>query len=362
MWSMPHDASPLAGDLPAHTRAAVWTGDGHVEVRSLPVGSLSEGETLVAIDLATVCGSDRHTVSGRRAQPCPSILGHESVGRVAATRGIVRDVDGGLVRVGDRVIWSVTLPCGRCDRCTNGLTAKCRTLRKTGHEALDSSWPLSGGYAQHLTLPAGMPIARVPADVPDALAAPAACATATVAAAAERAGDIRGQRVAIIGAGMLGLTAAALAARSGASEVICVDPNGERRLLAASFGATHAAPSADDIDDVDVLFEFSGSTAALQSALDALAIGGVAVLAGSIAPDGNLTVTPEAIVRRHLTIRGQHNYEPRHLREALALLVATGDTHPWAELVAPPRPLAELPQLLVSPPGASPRYSVAPFA
>ncbi|MGB4780216.1 zinc-binding dehydrogenase [Microbacterium sp.] len=352
----------LEGTAPSQTLAAVWNGGDDIEVRHFAVPELSEGEVLVEIDLATVCGSDRHTVSGRRVQPSPSILGHETVGRVIAKRGDIRAVDGAQLHINDRVIWSVTLPCGECDRCEAGITAKCRKLLKAGHESLDSGWALSGGYAQHVLLPAGMPIAVVSDGVPDELAAPAACATATVMAVIERAGDLQGRRVAVIGAGMLGLTAAAAAATAGARSVTSIDISAERRELAQQFGATHAVGSLAEIDEIDVLLEFSGSTRALQQGLALLSIGGVAVLAGAVAPDGNLEISPEYIVRSHLSIRGQHNYEPRHLGGALDFLAATADLYPWGELVAAPRPLSAIRDLLINVPGPTPRYAVAPAA
>jgi putative phosphonate catabolism associated alcohol dehydrogenase len=353
-------ASSTEGTVPAETLAAVWRGGDQVDLEAFPVPSLEHGEVLVSVDLATVCGSDRHTVSGRRAQPCPSILGHETVGTVLAKRGRIQTVDGHELRIGQRVIWSVTLPCGNCDRCLTGITAKCRHLRKAGHEALDSGWALSGGYAQHVLLPRGMPIAVVDDELPDQLAAPAACATATVMAVVERAGELRGRRVAVIGAGMLGLTAVAATASAGADAVISIDVSPERRVLAERFGATRTVADLTDVDGIDVLLEFSGSTVALQQALTPLDVGGVAVLAGSVAPDGLLEISPEFIVRSHISVRGQHNYEPRHLGAALRFLGRTSQTYPWAELVAAPRPLSEIRELLITTPGPTPRYCVAP--
>lgn len=348
--------------MPQTTQAAVWHGGSTVTIEELPVPPLQSGEVLVEITLATVCGSDRHTVNGRRAQPHPSVLGHEAVGRIVALEGAVHTVDGEALRIGDRVIWSVTLPCGQCDRCQSGLTAKCRTLKKTGHEAMDSGWALSGGYAHHILLPRGMPIARVYDALSDVLAAPAACATATVMAVIERAGELRGRRIAVVGAGMLGLTATAASASAGARDVVAVDPDAGRRALAERFGAGSTVADTADLADVDVLLEFSGSTAATQEALARLTIGGVAVLAGAVAPGGDLAISPEYLVRNQLSLRGQHNYEPRHLSAALRFLGATAGDYPWEELVAPPQPLTAIHALLTGLPGPLPRYSVAPSA
>ena len=171
-------------------RAQVWTaGAGFSDVAFAPEDA--GGWPLVAIDLASVCGSDAHTVLGRRASPSPSILGHEAVGRVVALGDAPRrDVAGRPLAVGDRVVWSVTASCGACDRCAAGLTAKCRHVLKVGHEATTSGWPLSGGYATHLALHPGLAVVRVPDGVADGPAAMASCALATVMACLEAAGDL----------------------------------------------------------------------------------------------------------------------------------------------------------------------------
>jgi len=301
-------------------------------------------------------------VSGRRVQPCPSILGHETVGRIVAfgDGAAMHSVDGRTLQLGQRVIWSETLPCGACDRCLAGVTAKCRTVRKVGHEAFDSGWALSGGYAEHVLLPRGMPIALVDDAVTDAVAAPAACATATVMAVIERAMPLTGKRVVVIGAGMLGLTALAAAAAADAASVTAVDPAAERRELAKHFGATVVVASIAEVDQCDVLIELSGKAAALQDGVRKLDVQGVAVFAGSVAPDGDIAVDPESVVRRHLSFFGLHNYEPRHLIQALDFLERTNGRFPWADLVADPVPLDEISGLLTGAPGPKPRYSIAP--
>ena len=345
-------------ERPDNTVAAVWRGGDDITLESVPVPALGSGDVLVRVRFATVCGSDRHTVSGRRSQPCPSILGHETVGEIVAIGERAYALDGSRLRAEQRVIWSVTLPCGVCDRCRRGITAKCRAVRKAGHEALDSDWGLSGGYARHVLLPRGLPIAVVGDELSDALAAPAACATATVMAVIERAGSLAGRHVVVVGAGMLGLTAVAAAAEAGAAALTVVDPSSARRELARQFGATEVRSAASEMVASDVLLEFSGSSAALQDGLATLEIQGVAVLAGSVAPNGTIAVDPESVVRRQLSIHGVHNYEPRHLTAALDFLQQTRDRFPWADLVAEPKPLEDIADLLRKPAGPVPREAI----
>lgn len=330
------------------TRAAVWTRDG-IDVRDVAIPNLEPGELLVQITLATVCGSDLHTVSGRRSAPCPSILGHEAVGRVVAVGG-----GAGPASVGDRIVWSVTVPCGRCARCAIGFTAKCTDVRKVGHERAEGRWVLSGSYAEHIVLPFGTAIAHVPDSMPDAVAAPAACATATVMATLDAAGALEDRRVLIVGAGMLGVTAAAAARERGAS-VRVIDRDSGRQDQARAFGAVD-----DDGDHVDVAIDFSGASSAVQAALSRLDTGGRLVLAGSVAPGPPIAIDPETVVRQWLTITGVHNYEPRHLAQAVTFLDATRESYPWAKLVDAPVPLDQLGRVLKPAPPGILRSSVAP--
>lgn len=329
------------------TRAAVWTGDG-VDIREVDIPDLGDGETLVRVELATVCGSDLHTVAGRRAGSCPSILGHEAVGHVIA-------VGSGSDRTaGERVVWSVTVVCGRCARCRAGRSAKCCRVRKVGHEPFDGDWPLSGTYADHIVLPGGTTIVPVPAQLPAAVAAPAGCATATVMATLEAAGDLAGRRVLICGAGMLGVTAVAACVDAGA-DVRVSDIDSRRLRVAQLFGGTP-----DDGGLVDAAIDFTGSSAVVGDAVARLDVGGVLVLAGSVLPGPPVPLAPETVVRQWLTITGVHNYEPHHLVEAVEFLSRTRDAYPWPAVVAEPVDLVAVTEALVAPPDGMLRASVAP--
>ena len=333
---------------PGMTTAAVWTGGASITLEQVAVPPLREGETLVRVRLATVCGSDLHTVTGRRPAPCPSVLGHEAVGDVIAVG------PGAPAEPGQRIVWSVTVSCGECPRCRSGRSAKCTAVRKTGHEPFDGQWPLSGSYARHIVLPRGTTISVVPTRMPDAVAAPAACATATVMATMEAAGSLAGKRVLIGGAGMLGLTAVVACLDAGA-HVEAIDSDPDRLALAVEFGAVSGTD-----EPVDVAIDYTGSSDAVGAALARLDIGGVLVLAGSVTPGPPLPVDPESVVRCWLTITGVHNYEPRHLHQAVRFLDRTLARHPWHRLVAPPVPLAELAAALRPPPTRTLRTAVAP--
>lgn len=147
---------------------------------------LLPGEVLVRVCAATVCGSDVHTIEGRRVDPAaPLVLGHEGMGVVEAVAPPSPD----FVSVGARVTWGVATSCGACLPCAAwGVPQKCATVRKVGHAPFSAPGArpiegLSGTYATHIVLPPGTPFAPLPPGLPDAAAAPANCALATVFAA-----------------------------------------------------------------------------------------------------------------------------------------------------------------------------------
>jgi putative phosphonate catabolism associated alcohol dehydrogenase len=262
-------------------------------------------------------------------------------------------------------------------RCRRGLPQKCLSLQKYGHERMRRGWELSGGFATHAHILDGTPLVGVPDEIPAEVLAPTSCATATVAAALEAASAIvslDGALVLIAGAGMLGLTAAAMAVEGGA-RVVVSDPLPERRETALAFGASgvadpRAAPgSPAGLAAVlakaggrspapTIALELSGHPTAVRSLFDAVDVGGVLVLVGSVSPGPHLDIAPEQLVRRLLTIRGVHNYAPRHLEQAVRFLVDAWARYPFAEQVGETFALADVDAALAA--TGHPRVAVRP--
>ncbi len=334
--------------MPKPSLAAIFTGtDKPLEMQSFPVPNLKPEELLVRVTCCTICGSDLHTYEGRRATPLPTILGHEILGEIVALPKVSPcDVSGNMLSIGDRVTWSIAASCNQCFYCTHGLPAKCEQLFKYGHEAVCDEHPLSGGLAEYCHLAAGTAVVRIPASLPDAVACPANCATATVVAALRVGEGCENETVLIQGAGMLGLSATALMAIRGAKNIIVSDVNPKRLEQAALFGATHTVLVATSDEDlialvkqttdgrgVDLAIELSGAASSIQSGLRSLRIGGRYVLVGSVFPAPDVPVSAEWIVRRWLTIRGVHNYAPQDLSDAVNFLEEAHTHYPLETLV-----------------------------
>jgi alcohol dehydrogenase len=353
-------------------RAAVFRGVGlPFERVEWPLPRPRGTEVLVEVVACTLCGSDLHSIHGRRSTPVPTILGHEILGRVVVFGPDARRADaaGQPLGEGDRVTWAIVASCGDCFYCARDLPQKCEHGFKYGHEMIRPGRELSGGLADHCLLAPGTAIFRVPDEIPDEVACPSSCATATVAAALEAAGPIAGRSVLVLGAGMLGVTAAAWSRALGASDVIACDRDPDRLAAAVAFGVTEtSSPSqlaevvagATGGRGVDVALEMSGAPESIEGAQPLLRTGGTLVLIGSVFPTSPVPIVPERLVRGCLTVRGVHNYAPRHLHAALAFLAAHPQ-YPFGSLVDSWRPLDDLDALVASapPPGAL-RFGIRP--
>jgi alcohol dehydrogenase len=340
--------------IPATSTAAVFREVGKpLSLEKFPIPQLRGGEVLARILCATICGSDLHSYYGRRPSPKPSVLGHEMVAEIQAVgpEG-ARDFNGNPLKIGDRITWSMVWSCGRCFFCRHGLRPKCEKLMKFGHAELTPDWSLSGGMAEHCHLPGGTAIFRVPENVPDAVATPSNCATATVAAAFRHAGSVDGQCVVIHGAGMLGQTACAMASLGGAAHVVVIEPDPARREKALQFGATEAIDSGlaeaeilarikklTEDRGADVGLEFSGHPGAVELGIRLLRPGGRLILAGSTFPQRPLRIDGEDLVRRLIQLIGVYNYLPEDLESALRFLSESVDSFPFETLVGRRFPL-----------------------
>lgn len=331
----------------AYARSLVFLGRGRsppfvTESTRLPA-HLSPGQVLVKVELATICGSDLHTLAGTRTTDHPCVLGHEGSGVVAASarEGVL---------AGERVTWGVCASCGKCLQCSLGLENKCKDLLKCGHTVMTSA-PLFGTYSTHTLCPAGTPVVSLPPALTPELAAPINCALATMVNAVSKLPPLPppghpGASVALVqGAGMLGMYASALLRELGFSKVLCVDVNRLRLTRVVEFGATPVHPDQEEemisTGSVDAVFEVCGNKEVVSQGVRALREGGTYVLVGLVHPDSHLLVTAQALILKCLTVVGVHNYSTRHLHEAVAFLAQHHNRYPFASLLGPTYPLSD---------------------
>lgn len=322
--------------------------------------TLEEGELLVRLEVATICGSDLHTISGKRTEPMPLILGHEGVGVVERVGTNIfsghRPRRGAWnIREGDRVTFSIADSCGTCVECTlHKLPQKCVSLMKYGHARMDDGTGFNGTYASHIILRPGTHVVKLPTALSSRVCAPANCALATVVNSLDMGRLPRygsNQTAVVQGAGLLGIYAVAwLRWRVGMEVVFCLDQSEERLKTAEQFGAIPVLvkPGEDEAHaraqlirnrcprGVDVVVEMTGVKHVVTEGVQLLRNGGHYAFAGMVHPDSQLSsLTGETIIRKCLTLRGVHNYTPWNLQEAVDFLKEFQTALPFDSVLSP---------------------------
>ncbi len=238
------------------------------------------GEILVKLRTIGICGSDMHwyvdgNIYGAPAV-YPQVLGHEPAGEVV---GVGRGVED--LKVGDRVSIEPTVSCGHCEWCVRGQHNNC------AHSLFMGSPQLPGLLREYATIPAHN-ATRVPDSfnyTQASLIEPVAVIMHMLELVTIRAGDT----VAVLGAGPIGLLAAAVARNAGAAEVLVSDRLPHRVRMAHELGATAAviagefpALVADKTRGrgVDLAIDAAGAPATINTALAVTRMGGTFVLIG----------------------------------------------------------------------------------
>ncbi|MET2716152.1 L-idonate 5-dehydrogenase [Streptomyces harbinensis] len=306
---------------PTTVRACTVHGAGDLRIEERTTPGPGPGEIAVAIALGGICGSDLHYYHQGRvgdfAVREPMVLGHEVVGHVAALGPTTTGP-----AVGTPVAIHPATPCGSCPECAADRRNICGHTRYLGSAAHLPH--VQGGFAQRVNVPAAQLRPLPPGLALDraVLAEPLSVALHAV----NRAGDVRGKRVLVTGAGPIGCLVVAALRHRGAAEIVASDLVDEPLRIAAAVGAT-ATVRADHPDDpawsapFDITIEASGAPAGLRTCVERTRRGGTVVLLGLL-PPGEIGLLGNVTVTRELDLRGAFRFDTE-FDEALTLL-ATG--------------------------------------
>lgn len=256
--------------------------------------SPSPGEALVRVAWAGICGSDRELLSGGRPEGFvryPVVPGHEWSGTVVS----VGDA-GDAALVGKPVVGEGFRSCGRCDACRRGDNNLCAA------DYDETGFTKPGAWADYLTLPARL--LHVLPEGGDLRAAAALEPAACVAAACLKAAPVPGERVAVVGAGTLGLLATQLLHASGPAELAVVARRPDRAELARRCGATTVLSPAEadrQAGRFDLVVEAAGTTGAARAAVGLAGRGGRVALTGIPSVDKD-PPSPTTLVLNQITV------------------------------------------------------------
>lgn len=298
------------------TQAAVIADVGRVDVETLSIPLLTEGDLLIRVRECGICGSDVKMYLGHHPVLKPPLRpGHEIYGEIVDTGR------GATLKKGDHVAVFPPVGCYRCENCRRGRYNICRDMKFIGGH-------IPGGLSEYLVVPEANVI-QIPADVPEdvrVLIEPTAVAVHAVARsrAAERWSGL------VVGAGPIGVLVALALATRGATDVILVDLNGYRVRLATTLGleAYEIAPGElldlvrqrFGADGIDVVFECSGHLQATRDAFASLRRGGELILVGM--QNGELVFDGVQLQRGERAVVGVQMYTVEDFHQAIRLLAA----------------------------------------
>jgi L-iditol 2-dehydrogenase len=302
-------------------RAAVLHGREDIRIEQVPIPKAATGELVVRVGAALTCGTDlkvfRRGYHARMIVP-PALFGHELAGTVVeAGEGVVD------FSPGDRVVALNSAPCGNCYFCLRGQENLCDDLLFN-----------NGAYAEFIRIPERI-VAKntlvIPENVPlehAALTEPLACAVHGLEDSRPRKGDI----VAVIGGGPLGLMILHVAALAGFETIALVKHDGQVEA-AKQLGATHvvqASTARKAIRDaraitpkdrgVDIAIEAVGLPETWQEAVELVRKGGTVNFFGGCAANTHVTLDTNRIHYSDITLRATFHHTPAICRKALDLI------------------------------------------
>ena len=301
----------------ARMQAARLYGVGDLRVEQVDMPAISaDDEVLIRIHACGVCPSDIRAYTGLRppTRPTPYTPGHEWAGKVMA----VGDAVEGFA-VGDRVVPSWRVVCGRCYYCTRGMHNFCENLARGR---------VRGGFAE-----VGVAAARALLKIPKSVSYQDACFCEPVACCINGSldSDIHlGADVVIVGAGPIGLLHAQLALHAG-GRVFVSDLIPERLQAAGELGA-HGLILASEGDPVERVLEMTdghgadvvivavGAPGALRQALKMVGNCGTVNFFAGTYPPATIEIDPNLIHYKQIRLTGSHDYTPHHFETALRFI------------------------------------------
>ncbi len=286
------------------------------EIKEIEEPISKNGEVIIDVVMAGICGSDLHYFE--TGEPKGLILGHEFSGHV---------VDPGSredLKVGDLVTALPISPCGHCEACESGNLQYCK---ETWSDAVGLSLTRPGALTKRISVRPDM-VLKVPENVSAkemALVEPTAVALHGVHLANIKLGE----KVLVIGGGIIGLMSAMLAKKEGASFVAVSETNPGRGKKALALGVAdkyYDATKENMIQEVmadtksgfDVVIECCGNAGAVTSSLMMVKPGGTVVLVG--VATGPISIPTVIAVMNELTVQGAIAYTKDEFEKTIAMI------------------------------------------
>jgi len=270
-------------------KSLVITEPNKAEVKSVPIPEPMEKELLIKIMACGICGTDIHIFRGEYFGNYPVVPGHEF-------SGIVEKIGQGVRRFkeGDRVSVEPNISCDSCNSCLNNRQNFCLNW-----EAIGVTRP--GGMAQHVCAPEKnvFPIGNLPFESA-AFMEPLSCVLHGI----QRAKIALADKIAILGAGPIGLLMLKVIKNMGSTPVTVVDRNRSRVQYSKTIGADIILYGTEELekDYYDVVIDATGALSVMAGSIDHARHGGTVLLVGVPPAGKTIEIEPFKIFKKGLKL------------------------------------------------------------
>ncbi len=312
-------------------RAAVLRKIGTLDIEELKEPQPKSDEVLIKVKSVGLCHTDLHVLKGHIPFPLPAVLGHEVAGTVVKLGNGVDNV-----KVGDKVVGSFILPCGKCSYCVHGQEDICENfysynrLKGVYYDGNTRLFTPSGepvymlsmaAYAEYAVVPSTS-VFKIPETLNHEKSAILGCAIMTAYGACKNANLKPAETVAVFGIGGVGINVVQIASRVFRTDVIAIDLSDEKLEHAKSVGAMSTINSKKE-DPVKAILDLTngkGVHAAIEvigikdtinAAIRSVRSGGRATLVGLSSKGSEASFDINSLVRRGVRIIGSYGAKPR---------------------------------------------------
>jgi len=289
---------------------------GDIRVEDEPAPKVGPTDVLIRTAACGICSGD--IMPWYITRKAPLVLGHEPVGVVEEVGSAVTGL-----RPGQRVFVHHHAPCFNCEVCRRGEYVQCPTWR--------ASKIVPGGMAEFFIASAvnqrdTLPLPASVSDLDGVLIEPTACVVKSLRRSALRPGE----RIAIIGLGIMGMMHVVLARHLGAGQIIGIDLVELRARRACELGADHGLVAGSNLVEqvrevtggamADVVIVGPGTTSALESGFQLAGRGATVVQFTATVPDAELKLKPHDFYFSDTRLVASYSCGPDDTRQALALV------------------------------------------
>lgn len=270
-----------------------------VEEREMPV--CGAHEVVINVKACGICGTDVHIYEGDKGSADvtkPTVLGHEFAGVITEIGSQITSF-----KVGDRVTVDPNWVCGNCGPCRDGVVHYCENMESYGVT-------LDGGFQEYCAVNEKVvyKLGDNTSYEQGAMVEPLGCCLHGIDMCHIKAGD----KVVVIGGGMIGLLMMQLAKLEGAAKVALLEPVEGKREVALSMGAdlcidpinqdAKAELKKAGFGNVNVVIECVGRTSTIEQAIDIAGYKAIVMMFGLTKPDDTIAVKPFEVFKKEIVL------------------------------------------------------------